>query len=106
MRNTQRIEEARMSLTQAVTRSQAASCPEDAEGRATKEHVLAAELRLRRGGREDLGHRLAGVLDDDVSDSEARVELRQIISKIDAELEPGVATVDSFRRASDGGVGR
>lgn len=106
MINTDRIEQARMSLTQAVTRSQAAANAHDPDGRATEEHVLAAELRLRRGGREDLGHRLADVLDGDVTRAESRREMRQIISKIDAELEPSVSTKRSFRRASDGGVGQ
>ena len=102
MRNTDRLKAARMSLTAAVTRSQAASDPNDAEGRATAEHALAADLRLRRGGREDLACRVASVCDGDLTTPAARTELREIVQLIDAELEPDVTTA-SFVPASDGG---
>ena len=102
MRNTQRLEAARMSLTAAVTRSQAAADPNDAEGRATAEHVFGAELKLRQGGRPDLARRLEGVLTDDVTTTAARRELREVAQKIDAELDADVTTA-SFVVASDGG---
>lgn len=105
MRNTNRLEAARMSLTAAVTRSHAADTEHDPEGRATQEHALAADLRLRRGGREDLGDRVAQVLDDDVTTAAARREFREVAQQIDAELSPAVST-DSFRPASGGGVER
>lgn len=105
MRNTEQLKNARMSLTAAVTRSHAAHHPKDAEGRATQEHALAADLRLRRGGREDLGDSVADVLDGDVTTADARKELREIAQKIDAELEPDVFT-HSFVPASDGGERR
>ena len=102
MRNTDRLAGARMSLTAALTRSKAARHPNDAEGIATQEHALAADLRLRRGGREDLACRVATVLDGDVTSSDARRELREVAQKIDAELSPDVST-RSFIPASDGG---
>ena len=102
MRNTDRLEAARMSLTAAVTRSHAAGDTADADGRATQEHALAADMRLRRGGREDLAERVAAVLDDDVTTAAARHELRTVAQKIDAELAPAVSTA-SFVPASDGG---
>lgn len=101
MRNTQRLESARMSLAQAITRSTAAGHPDDPDGRAAAEHVLAAELRLRRGGREDLGCQLPSA-SGDVTSSDARVTMREICQKLDAELEPDVTT-GSFVAASDGG---
>ena len=91
-----------MSLTAAVTRSHAASHEDDPDGRATCEHALAADLRLRRGGREDLGDRVASVLDGDVTTAAARRELREVAQLIDAELSPDVSTA-SFVPASDGG---
>ena len=102
MRNTQRLEAARMSLTAAVTRSQAAADPNDAEGCATQQHVFGAELKLRQGGRPDLARRLEGVLTDDVTTTAARRELREVAQKIDAELDADVTTA-SFLVASDGG---
>ena len=102
MRNTQRLEAARMSLTAAVTRSQAAAGPHDAEGCATQQHVFGAELKLRQGGRPDLARRLEGVLTDDVTTTAARRELREVAQKIDAELDADVTTA-SFVVASDGG---
>lgn len=98
-----RLRRARMSLAQAITRSAAA--PDTDAGRAAAESALAADLRLRRGGREDLGDRVAQVLgdDDDVTTAAARRELRQVAQLVDAELEPSVST-GSFRAASDGGV--
>ena len=91
-----------MSLTAAVTRSHAAADPNDAEGRATAEHTLAADLRLRSGGRKDLACRVASVLDGDVTTAAARRELRTVAQLIDAELDPDVTTA-SFVPASDGG---
>jgi len=105
MPNLSLVEAARQSLAQAVTRSTAAANPADPDGRATSEHLFAAELKLRKGGREDLGLRLGAVVDDaDVTTAEARAEMRQVMSKIDAELSPAVAG-SPFRAASDGGVG-
>ena len=100
-----RLRRARMSLAQAITRSAAAPAPDTDAGRAAAESALAADLRLRRGGREDLGDRVAQVLgdDDDVTSAAARRELRQVAQLVDAELEPSVST-GSFRAASDGGV--
>ena len=104
MTNLTLVEQARQSLAQAVTRSTAASHAADPDGRAASEHLLAAELKLRKGGREDLGHRLGAVVDDaDVTTSEARAEMREVMSKIDAELSPQVAATTAFRAASDGG---
>ena len=91
-----------MSLTAAVTRSQAAAHPDDPDGRATAEHTLAADLRLRSGGRKDLACRVASVLDGDVTTAAARRELRTVAQLIDAELDPDVTTA-SFVPASDGG---
>jgi hypothetical protein len=54
------------------------------------------------GGREDLACRVAAVSDDDVTTAHARAELREVIQKIDAELEPSVEG-SPFRAASDGG---
>ncbi|UXF50949.1 MAG: hypothetical protein HQRvContig03_8 [Haloquadratum phage sp.] len=94
MTNLTRVEQARQSLAAAVTRSTAAA----------SEHLFAAERNLRRGGREDLGHRLGAVVDDaDVTTSAARTEMRGVMSKIDAELSPEVAATTAFRAASDGG---
>jgi len=105
MTNLTRVEQARQSLAAAVTRSTAASHEADPDGRAASEHLFAAELKLRKGGREDLGHRLGAVVDDDVTTAAARREFREIAQQIDAELSPAVST-DSFRPASDGGVER
>ena len=100
--DTQRLEGARMSLTAAVTRSQAAAHPNDAEGRATSEHVFAAELKLRRGGRPDLARRLEATLAADLTTSAARTELREVAQLLDAELDPSVSETP-FVVASDGG---
>ena len=100
--DTQRLEGARMSLTAAVTRSQAAGHPDDAEGRATSEHVFGAELKLRRGGRPDLARRLEATLADDLTTSAARTELREVAQLLDAELDPSVSDTP-FVVASDGG---
>ena len=91
-----------MSLTAAVTRSQAAADPHDAEGRATQQHVFGAELKLRQGGRPDLARRLEAALTRDVTTTAARTEFRQVAQKIDAELDADVTTA-SFVVASDGG---
>lgn len=104
MTNLTLVEQARQSLAAAVTRSTAATHEADPDGRAASEHLFAAELKLRKGGREDLGHRLGAVVDDaDVTTSEARAEMREVMSKIDAELAPEVAATTAFRAASDGG---
>ena len=104
MTNLTLVEQARQSLAQAVTRSTEASHPADPDGRAAREHLFAAELKLRKGGREDLGHRLGAVVDDaDVTTADARAEMREVMSKIDAELSPQVAATTAFRAASDGG---
>ena len=100
--DTHRLEAARMSLTAAVTRSQAAAHPDDAEGRATSEHVFGAELKLRRGGRPDLARRLERALAEDLTTSAARTELREVAQLLDAELDPGVSDTP-FVVASDGG---
>ena len=102
MRNTDHIEAARMSLTAAVTRSQAAGHPDDAEGRATSEHVFGAELKLRRGGRPDLARRLDATLAADLTTSAARTALREVAQLLDAALDPRVSDTP-FVVASDGG---
>ena len=103
--DTDRLEVARMSLTAAVTRSQAAGHPDDAEGRATSEHVFGAELKLRRGGRPDLARRLERALGEDLTTSAARTELREVAQLLDAELDPSVSDTP-FVVASDGGERR
>jgi len=104
MTNLTLVEQARQSLACAKNRSQDATHPADPDGRAVSEHLFAAELKLRKGGREDLGHRLGAVVDDvDVTTSDARAEMREVMSKIDAELSPQVAATTAFRAASDGG---
>ena len=100
--DTDRLEAARMSLSAAVTRSQAARHPDDAEGRATSEHVFGAELKLRRGGRPDLARRLEATLAADLTTSAARTELREVAQLLDAELDPSVSDTP-FVVASDGG---
>jgi hypothetical protein len=106
MTNLTLVEQARQSLAAAVTRSTAADTEADPDGRAASEHLFAAELKLRKGGREDLGHRLGAVVDDaDVTTADARTEMREVMSKIDAELSPEVAATTAFRAASDGGGG-
>jgi len=99
-RNAQKLGRAKQSLIDALDASRAGT-PGDAAAHAAKRGVFAAELRLRRAGREDLGVRLAAV-DDAVTSAACRRELRQVASKIDAEIEPGVETA-GFRPASDGG---
>ncbi|MDB2226181.1 hypothetical protein PM023_16160 [Halorubrum ezzemoulense] len=104
MTNLTLVEQARQSLAAAVTRSTEANHESDPDGRAASEHLFAAESKLRKGGREDLGHRLGAVVDDaDVTTSEARTEMREVMSKIDAELSPKVAATTAFRAAGDGG---
>ena len=105
MINTDFIEEAKMSLVQAVTRSNEAGSPADRPGRAAQEHLFGAELKLRQGGRPDLATRLEKVLSEDVTSSKARSEMREVAQKLDAELSPDVTTT-SFVTASDGGERR
>lgn len=102
MRNTDRLKAAKQSLVAGVTRSYEAKHEYDDEGRATQTHVFGADLRLRRGGRHDLAQRVAAVLEEDVTTTEARAEMREIAQLIDAELAPDVS-LDSFKPASDGG---
>jgi len=101
--NTTTLGRAKQSLIDALDASRAGT-PGDAAAHAAARGVFAAELRLRRAGREDLGVRLAAV-DDAVTSAACRRELRQVASKIDAEIEPGVETA-GFRPASDGGERR
>lgn len=105
MRDTQRLGAAKQSLTTAVTRSLDASHADDPHGRATQQHVLGAELKLRQGGRPDLARRLEAALSGDVTTSETRTELREVAQKLDAELDPDVST-SAFVVASDGGERR
>jgi hypothetical protein len=91
------LKRARMALAQTVTRSLADSYSDE---RAARVHRSAAVTYLRRGGREDLAVRLD--LDRDVRASETRRVCRELMQKIDAELEPSVAG-SPFRAASDGG---
>lgn len=94
------LKKARMSLAQAVTRS--LNADEIADRAAVDEHRDAAEMRLRRAGRDDLGYRVNHDLD--ARSSEARRNCRQIMSLIDAELEPGLTPNDEFATAAtDGG---
>ena len=98
------LKRSRMSLTQALTRSYSARNRNDPDGRAVAEHLGAAELRLRDGGREDLGYRLSELRDEPTT-GETRAEIRELISLIDAEISPAVDT-GSFVPASDGGIDR
>jgi len=92
MRNRGRLEAARMALTTAVTRSTAADRLADPDGRATQQHLFAAELKLRQGGRPDLARRLEAALTGDVTTPTARCAVREVAQKIDAELDPDVST--------------
>ena len=100
-----RLEAARMALSQAVARSCDARLPTDPDGRATETHVFAAELKLRQGGRPDLARRLEAQLTGDVTTTAARRELREVAQLLDAELDPTVTTA-AFVVASDGGERR
>jgi len=95
-----RLDAARMALTQALTRSQAATHRSDPDGRATQQHLFAAELKLRQAGCETLAGRVRVAADDDVSTSRVREELRETAQKIDAVREPDVVAL------ADGGDGR
>jgi len=96
MSNLTTLERARQSLTAAL----APAC----EGRAdaAAPYLFEAELRLIRGGREDLGHALAEERAQGVCRAGTRQAIRETINKVDAELEPGVET-PGFVPASDGG---
>lgn len=96
MRNCERLASAKQRAVSALEPSR------DGAADAAATQLLAAELTLIRGGREDLGHRLAAARDGDVTGSDCRTEIRQVVQLIDAELEPSVTT-DSFVAASDGG---
>ena len=110
MTNLTLVEQARQSLAAAVTRSTEASHEADPDGRAASEHLFAAELKLRKGGREDLGFRLSVIPDEaEITDAEARQEMREVCQLIDAEIEPGVEAHHGFEPASaitDGGEGQ
>jgi len=102
------LERARMSLAQAITRSMDAE--DVSERMAAEDHHLAAEMSLRRAGREDLGFRLSVIPDEaEITDAEARQEMREVCQLIDAEIEPGVEARHGFEPASaitDGGEGQ
>jgi hypothetical protein len=100
------LERARMSLAQAITRSMDAADVSDRL--AAEDHHLAAEMSLRRAGREDLGFRLSVIPDEaEITDAEAREQMREVCQLIDAEIEPAVASRHGFEPASaistDGG---
>lgn len=91
------VRRARIALSSAANRSH------DGNRRAASTHLAAAEMRLRNGGREDLGCRLAAAREDYAAgSSDARRVIREVAQKLDAELEPDVSTA-SFVAASDGG---
>jgi hypothetical protein len=88
-----RLDAARMALVQALTRSQAAGHRSDPDGRATQQHLFAAELKLRQAGCETLAGRVRVAADDDVSTARVREELRETAQKIDAAREPDVVAL-------------
>jgi len=88
-----RLDAARMALVQALTRSQAAGHRSDLDGRATQEHLFAAELKLRQAGCETLASRVRVAADDDVTTSRVREELRETAQRIDAAREPDVVAL-------------
>jgi hypothetical protein len=88
-----RLEVARMALVQALTRSQAAGHRSDPDGRATQEHLFAAELNLRQAGCASLASRVRVACDDDVTTTRVREELRETAQKIDAVREPDVVAL-------------
>ena len=98
------LREARMSLAQAVTRSLDADTASNAAaraaaGRAAADHRVAAALRLRRAGHDDLAQRL---FDDTVTDASARAEMREVMQLVDAELQLDAdAMTDGGRQASE-----
>lgn len=95
----QQLERARMSLAQAITRSMDGG--DVADRMAAEDHHLAAEMALRRAGREDLGYRLSVIPDDAaITDAEAREEMREVCQLIDAELDPGVDSGHGFAPAT------
>ena len=100
MTDVNELKKARMSLAQAVTRS--LNADEIADRAAVDEHRDAAEMRLRRAGRDDLGYRVNHDLD--ARSSEARRNLREVMQLIDVELEPGLTPGDGFATAADGGA--
>jgi len=95
-----RLNAARMALTQALTRSQAAGHRSDPDGRATQEHLFSAELKLRQAGCASLASRVRVACDDDVTTKRVREDLRETAQKIDAVREPDVVAL------ADGGDGR
>lgn len=100
MTDVNELKRARMSLAQAVTRS--LNADELADRSAVDEHRDAAEMRLRRAGRDDLGFRVNHDLD--ATSRDARRNLRQLMQLIDVELEPGLTPADEFATAAtDGG---
>lgn len=100
MTDVNELKKARMSLAQAVTRSLNGDAIADRA--AVDEHRDAAEMRLRRAGRDDLGFRVNHDLD--AGSTEARRNLREVMQLIDVELEPGLTPSDGFATAAtDGG---
>lgn len=95
----EQLRAARMSLAQAVTRSYGAEPGDLAQARAVDEHRTAAELKLRQGGREDLGYRI----DHDLPPHgpATRANCREIMSLVDAALATPAAGFETA--ATDGG---
>lgn len=90
------VKDARAHLVQGVLRSTGGFDEEVCE------HLAAAERRLHDLGRHDLADRTRMALHAGPVSSEARVEMREVMQLLDAELEPAVST-GSFVAASDGG---
>jgi hypothetical protein len=88
-----RLDAARMALVQALTRSQAAGHRSDPDGRATQQHLFAAELKLRQAGCASLASQVRVACDDDVTTTRVREDLRETAQKIDAVREPGVVAL-------------